>query len=127
MGVDLRLLPFHAKPSGDWGCAHDLLQVGRDRQLYDRIRALEEANGLPVPADFSTFSANRDESGEWAEAHYGNTQIDAYGEQVKWVAAGLLVACASPKCLAESYFRTRAAFAYLRELPADWSVALFWH
>ena len=119
MGVDLTLLPV-AYESGDgrWGYAHDVLNCGRDHDLWDAIRTLPTT---PVPADFHTYLSRDD---RYEDLHYGQTQDDPYGKPLRCVTAGELVAIGQQE-------RTGlpcnvAVWAYLAALPPETRVALYW-
>jgi hypothetical protein len=115
MGVDLRLLPFDYD-GGSSAYSHQILTYDGTYDFYDEINKLPQ---MPVPKSFHTF-CSRDEAYE--ESRYGNTQETPYGERVKFVLAGDLV-----KIESGNWPQARATRAFLRELPPETKVALFWH
>lgn len=116
MGVDLRLLPFDAD-QGDFAYSHTMMEVGRDYDLHGKIRALKS---MPVPSDFTSFCAR----GVDGEPTYGKTSETPYGEQLEYVLAGHLAAIKLPR---DAWYGVRAVWAYLKELPPQTKVALYWH
>lgn len=117
MGVDLRLLPFDSD-QGDWAYSHTMFEVGRDYDLHDKIRGLPQ---MPVPGDFTTFSGRRP---DYDEVCYGQTQTTPYGEPVLYALASHLTAIKLPP---DASARLKAAWAYLKCLPPQTKVALYWH
>lgn len=116
MGVDLRLLPFDCD-QGDFAFSHTILEVGRDYDLHDKIRKLKS---MPVPPKFTSFCGDL----ENGETGYGVTNETPYGEALEFVLAGHLCAIPLPP---DAFYRARAVWAYLKELPPHTKVALYWH
>lgn len=123
MGLDLTLIPidhdsreYDTEPSTSWGFGHSLLQMDRDYELFKKFQRLESGD---VPADFATFTS-RDEACE--EPHYGQTQETPYGKPLRCVLAGQLVSVKTE----ELSDRNTAVMAYLKALPVNTKVALYW-
>ena len=123
MGIDCTLLPAAAHDG--WGFAHTVLPLERRSDLWPRLRAVE-----PLPLDVRlihfTSYLGRSPSGEHA---YGRMAEDAYGEQLRFYAAGDLARVISefdrhPTAAAPL---NAAAAAYLGCLPAESPVAAYWH
>lgn len=122
MRLYLALLPFDAD-HGEWGFSHTILSLERRSELFDAILKLEEERGQPVPEEFGTYLCRDD---EYEEAHYGNTQGTPYGEQLMWVSAGGLMGFGWHESISETP-KNDAAWAYLRALPPQTKVALYWY
>lgn len=121
MGLDLTLMPFYAN---DPTCslAHTMIDCERRRDLFDAILPIEEKRGRDVPADFRTFRSREDDQ----DSHYGLTIETPYGERLKYVRAIDLMPLASHEGVTDNPLN-RAAWAYLKELPGTWPIALYWH
>lgn len=117
MSVNLTLLPFDHDGGESWSFSHTVLQAGDNRDLHDQIQKL---NQLPVSADFTSYVSHDD---AYEESHYGKTTKDPYGDQVRYTTAGELLTIDSKFI---DWHRPKAVWAYLRELPANAKVALFW-
>lgn len=123
MGLDLRLLPVeHDDQEHEWGFSHSILEVGGvDDHIHDACKRLPR---VPLPMDFSTFVAR----GKDGNPTYGNTQRTPYGDKLEAVRAADLANTLAPFAAAlPTWFRLRGAVAYLRALPADTKIALYWH
>jgi hypothetical protein len=119
MGLDLRLLPFEGSKEVPY--SHSILSCGRDERVFEQIQNIQKNSGLLVPDDFKTFVSTSDDT----EAHYGETLGTPYGEDLFYVTVHELVT--EVKLPEDTHFRTKAVWAYLKELPPDTKVALFWH
>ena len=117
MSVDLRLLPFDCD-RGDWAYSPTILELGGSYDLHDKIKKLRS---MPVPKDFNSF-CGRDEG--YDGYCYGKTSETSYGEPLEWVLAGELCAIKLPK---DAPYIERAIWAYLKHLPPQTKVALYWH
>lgn len=118
MGLDLTLLPFEAD-YGDWGFSHSVLNLERRGELLDEIL---ELRAHPVPLNFGTFLCRDD---AYEEPHYGNTQETPYGEPLQWVRVTSLRDLSERRGVIDNC-QNRAVWAYLKELPNDAKVALYW-
>lgn len=110
MGIDLTLLPFDCDHEY-LSFSHNVLQLPRDYNLFDKIRATTQNE---VPEGFTSY-VSRDDAYE--ETHYGKTTEDPYGEKVRYTTAGELKKCGI----------YGPSGAYVNELPDENKVALFWH
>ncbi len=120
MGVDLRVLPQYAKEAD---FSHCLIELARCEQLFDLISKLENEKGIEVPEKGIYSFSGKDESFE--ETCYGRTIKTPYGDVMK----GVLVRDLK-KALIDfktPYWRNRAFISFLREMPNDLIIWLFWH
>lgn len=115
MGVDLSLLPF--RQSASMAFSHSIIEVSRD---YDLYKLIESVGRVPAPDDFRAYVAPLPNG----ERGYGVVKEDCYGQSLRMVSAKELAAITLPK---DTGCRARAAWAYLKELPDDFYVVLFWH
>jgi len=121
MGVDLKLLPVQAdgRPYSEFGYSHTVLDLSRRRTLWPAIGALPTT---AVPPVFNTYLCR---CSDYDDVHYGNTQTTPYGDPLLATTAGDLVTLLNHECVRENALN-RAVWAYLRELPSDQLVALYW-
>ena len=119
MGIDLILLPVDHYDQ-NWGYAHSLLSVNRSSNLFDKIRKLPS---FDVPKDFSSYTSR---DGKFEEPHYGNTIEDCYGDKVKFVEVKSLLKFKHHRDVRDSG-KNSAIWAYLKELPENTKIALYWH
>ena len=120
MGIDLKLLPVFniaPMPDGGWLC-HDMLCVGRDRELWDAIETLPWHDILgPVHSYLA--------QGDNGDPCYGEVMTDPYGERLNWTTAGALASLREHAGV-RGQQKNRAIWAMLSELPEDWPVVLYW-
>lgn len=109
MGMDLTLMPFGAD-QGEWGYAHEMLDIPRDYELFDRIRELP---ALPVPAKFHTFRGVGDDG----EHKYDETKETPYGDPLLATTMRHLKTCDIPG----------PHGAFVAASPDNQRVALYWH
>lgn len=117
MGLDLRVLPF----DGDFPqlCfSHTVLGVDRCAALFEQIDALPS---WPVPEGFASFTGQADGI---EDTCYGDTTETPFGQRTCYVFAGQLAAIPVPE---RAGYKTRATWAYLRELPPETKVAVYWY
>jgi hypothetical protein len=117
MGIDLTLLPFYSETAE---FSHTVLNLGRHYKLHEKIN---ELNMLDVSEEFTSYVSRDD---QWEDTHYGLTLKDPYGNRVKYTTIKELLKVKDFVDKSDSY-RNRAAWAYLKELPENIKVALFWH
>lgn len=120
MGIDLKLLPFDAE-SMAVSFSHSVINVTRSRQLFEEISKIP---AHPVPDNFSSF-LGKPCDGDCGERHYGKTVEDPYGGRVSWLYAIELIQFDDHPHVKEDW-RNRAVWAYLKALPAETKVALYW-
>lgn len=121
MGLDLTLMPFYSSGPA-CNIAHTMIDTLGGYVLHDLIAPIEDRHGRDVPEHFYTFRG-RDENDNTC---YGITIKTPYGERLKYVQARHLAALAESEEVQSSPLN-RAAWAYLKELPPDWRIALYWH
>lgn len=119
MGLDLTLLPFDCD-QGDFCFSHTMLDCERRRDLFEAI--MERLHETPVPGGFQSFMG-RTEDGD---TRYGATTKTPYGEPLGWVQAGDLVKIGPHVGVVDNHLN-RAIWAYLKELPYQTKIALYWH
>ena len=122
MGVDLKLLPIFSRMSGTKWLSHSVIELQRKSELFEKIIEIEKKVGILVPPDFTSY-LSRGEGNE--EPHYGETCWTPYGDPVRYVRVKDLLKF--QYCDDVMYdFLNRAVWAYLKELPKDTRIALFW-
>ena len=109
MGLDLTLIPI-GHDSSEWGFGHELINLERDYELFDKLQKLPTS---AVPSYFATFRA----CGADGEVRYGDTQSTPYGEPLRAVTMAQLKAMQIEG----------AAGAFIAASPDGQRVALFWH
>jgi hypothetical protein len=120
MGMDLRILAQYCQ-NADF--AHDLIDLHRDSDLFERVGKLENEKGKEVPRKGIHSFTGRDETFE--KPCYGTTIETPYGDVMKGVLAGeLKEVLAGYKT--ESW-KNKAFIAFLNELPNDLEIWLYWH
>jgi hypothetical protein len=127
MSRNVKLLPFFSERTGHEPFAQDVLLVdlGVRPSGYDGTDLrddIEHIRTKDVPRGFSCpFARTEDDE----HTIYGEVEDDAYGDPLKWAAAGELAKLAGHPQVA-CWPRNKAAFAYVAALPADWPVVLYW-
>ena len=115
MGLDLPLLPYAWKGTGEPNFAHDVLDLPRRSVLFDAITAIVKKSGIAVEAGFNSY-LSRDDAYE--DTHYGETLETPYGDRVKWITA---------KALKNLVLLNGPQGAFIRALGDNHRVVLFWH
>jgi hypothetical protein len=130
MGVDLKLLPLYAKSNIGFNFALTMLELDRRYQLFEQI---EKIPTVTLEGTFSTYLA-RIPDGSWqGENAFGVVKEDAYGNKIQFVQAGQLADIMGKwySELKEEWsqydFHNKAAIAYLKCLPKDHLIGLYWH
>jgi len=123
MGLDLTLLPIFTRMKSEKWFSHSVLELNREPELFEKILEVERKVGILVPPDFDSY-LSRGEGNE--ESHYGETCWTPYGDPVKYVRVKDLLKFRYCNEVYD-YFLNRAVWAYLKELPEDIKIALFWH
>lgn len=130
MGVDCTLLPAVICEEAGFGFAHTMLPLERRQSLWPKLRAIP-----PLPIDvteirFSTYLATIESGEHEGECRYGRVTETPYGNRLEFARA-LDVLAAIERYHDEfpgSRFSTNEAVAaYLRCLPAETPVGLWWH
>lgn len=118
MGVDLTFLPFWSEnPTCDF--SHDMLSLERRPELWDAIYELPSRD---VPEKFRSYRGTND---DFDETCYGLTIRDCYDSPVKYTTAKHLLTLYNRPAVRDNH-TNRAIWAYLKELPLDWKIALYW-
>jgi hypothetical protein len=116
MGVDLTLMPLLEK---DYWVSHALIRLERRRALWPKIEAL---GARPVPEPLTCFQG----VGPDGDPAYGEITQDPYGQPLTWLPAGELATLHDDETVQDNWLN-QAAWAYLRQMPPDWPVVLYWH
>ena len=113
MGLDLTLLPHKHHHTGGVPLLCESLRLDRDYGLFGKLRACpsREAGALEVRCD----------------SGWRTTQTDPYGDPIRYALAGDLAAVLVDVSSADVSPWNFAALAFLRALPADVPVYLWWH
>ncbi len=114
MGLHLTLLPF-------WG--NDF----SDTVLHcvDRCNLFEEIQKLPTERVPQYFESHLSREKDIETTHYGDTQSDGYGDTLNAVTVLQLLSLASHEAVLDN-FVNRAIWAYIKELPSETKVAIYW-
>lgn len=117
MGVDLTIAPDRwSLPQGgerDWWLANNRLDLLRNYHLYDQIKALPSS---PLEPD-TTFGWYGDDGVE-------RETEDAYGNPLRYVRAGDLGTIPDQP---DYPAWNRAVLAFVRALPPETRIMLWWH
>lgn len=114
MGVDVTFLPIEHE-SENLCYSHTLLPLERRYDLQDEIRKLGPRElGRKIS---SYVGRNKD-----GEICYGDTDSDCYGEALTYLTAGELLLV--DKATVE--YQNKAVWAYLKELPSDAKIIIYW-
>jgi hypothetical protein len=124
MGLDLAFLVVDGDPTrGDTTVfAHTTLDSRPGRQANEALFRVEKDSGRDVPELFFTYLSR-----ENGHPCYGNTQTTPYGEKLRMVRARELLLALSKVSLVVESPRLLGAVAYMKALPGDTWVALYWH
>lgn len=117
MGMDLRLLPFSHDGENGFCFSHAILPTLRDDGIYAAIRRTQQ---FDVSDKFNSFLSR----GSDGKPCYGATTTTPYGDRLTYTSAQEIIKAVEPFKLVGI---TKAAIDYLRALPANTKVALFWH
>ncbi len=117
MSLGLSLLPVECLESPAF--CQTVLEVAPSPDL---LREVQEIPAQPVPRRFNTYLCEHESSGD---PRYGNTQTTGSGEKLMMVAVRELLRFADHPGVFEEP-QNRAVWAYLRELPEDSMIALYW-
>lgn len=121
MGRYLRLLPFEADLPPKHCFTYTVLNLGQDIRLWGPIDEIEARTGADVPENFNSLMGGLNDE----VTHWGPTVEVDEGVRLQYVRAQDLVPL-SDHVAVKSVTPTRAAWAYLRELPPETKVALYW-
>ena len=116
MGVDLTLLPL-LTPT--YWASHDVIRVNRCRELWADVLALPQQ---PIPEPLSCYVAQIANN----ETGYGNRENSPYGERLCWTTAGALATLKDHPAIQDDWIN-KAVLSYLRTMPEDWPIVLYWH
>lgn len=130
MGLDLRLHVVQCRQDHRnedhrivWGYAHTTLDWGRARQLAQALEG--KTQPLPEGHDISGQAAKFTDD----ESIYGRFTTDPYGSPVHYITAGALVPVLeefAPSWQPGEWLRP-ATLAYLKAIPHETWIVLWWH
>jgi hypothetical protein len=116
MGIDLTLMPGKftggGRPILDWFLATERISLDRDYALQDRIRLVPTQ---PLP--FGVRFRNYEDDG------LKDRTDDQYDTPLTWCRAGDLAKVSDGDCSPWN----KAAMAFVRALPPDILIVLWWH
>lgn len=115
MGVDLTLMPLIGQ---DFWVSHDMLSLNRRSALWPEINKLQQQE---IPRPITCFRA----IGEDGEACYGERDDDPYGATLKWTTPRELLTLKDHEAITDDW-QNRAVWAYLKQMPPDWPIVLYW-
>lgn len=115
MGLHLKLIPFE-RERGDYADSYTVLNCDKDYDLFNQIQQLPE---FPVPPNFNSYySVEEDDI-----ICYGVVKETPYGEELTYSFVKDLLRC-KPSSDRQT---NKAIWAYLKQLPPNTKVALYWH
>lgn len=121
MSVDLKLLVITGDPEDALCFAHTILELGSPGDLYPKLERIITQHGGTCHEGMTTYLAR----GEDAEHGYGRVPEDCYGKRIRYVRAKHLVHVSDN--ILRLYARSRAAWAYLRNIDAETAIGFYWH
>lgn len=126
MGLDLcfYVVANGDNPGNSWYPTAKL-DTDRDYSLYDAIKELSKETLPLVGIKFSCD--NGDDRRPDGERKYGRATVDSYGDRLTYTTAGILSSLCYPDFIWSLSEVNQATLAYLRTLPSNWIVVLYWH
>jgi len=121
MGLELTILPTVV---GNENACHDVLTIGQDYELFDKIKELYSKEGVRVPRSGVNTHFSRRTNGEYC---YGKTTKNPYGDKLKSVLASELAHVFFMYPHEKLGWKNEAVYHYLHRCPKDLPVYLFWH
>lgn len=131
MGTDLILLPFDGDID-ELAFSHTILPLERRIELFKEIDKLAQIKGVPVPKDFNSYLSRepieiQSSPVDIETTHYGRTMNDSYDATLLYVKVSELM---SPSIIyhqgVKDNWKNRAVWGFLRELPPNTKIALYW-
>lgn len=113
MSVFLRLIPF-GRENDSLTFSHNFFNCDKDYYLFEQLKQIST---FPVPPNFESFFDN--ENGY----DYGVITKTPYDEALTYALVKDLLEC-KPHSEAQT---NKAIWAYLKQLPPQTKVALYWH
>jgi hypothetical protein len=112
MGMDLDLgIAKYAEDIGSWWLLYDRLRLDRDYNLFDQFVVLTRE---PIPTDIKV---------DWySDDGVQRIKEDAYGNLLRFVRAGEF----NKIELKKTSQWNKAVFSFLRQIPPDTPVVLYW-
>lgn len=107
MGVDLKVLPVRKGKD----MAHSVVSFNRDKKLFTEIDEIEELNGIPIEKPIWSYFGDE----------YSCTINTAYGKVMKRLEPSDFLD------LASNYSYNNSILLFLRSLPSDYEILLYWH
>ena len=120
MGLDLRILPEYTERNHDF--SHDILSFHRD-EILDLIGDKEKECGHEILEPFNSYTSRDD---KYEESHYGETFKTPYGNVIKFLYARDLKECLKNVNIENMYWRNKAIITYIRQLPDNLRIYLYW-
>lgn len=114
MGIDLRLIIVRDRHR-EWWLERNTLDLDRDYALHHRIKEAETPKQLPQNVTLSVYDEERG---------LCTTKDDSYGEPLTWIESK---AFGSVPIVTEYSNWNRAVITFLKMLPRDIAVVLWWH
>lgn len=112
MGVDLTLIPVDCEMD-NLNFGHSKLSLERRRELWDAI--IEAKIAKPFGKPFSCYAGES----------YSEETEDCYGQSLTYALVNDLLKLFDHEGVVDNY-TNRAIWAYLRELPANNKIILYW-
>lgn len=116
MGVELTLMPLW-QPSSD--LAFDMIGLGKDYELFEAIDGLPKTEIEKPVWGYRALSPD-------GNSTYGQMETDPYGKRLTTVTSTDLLSLKDKPFIGD-FWRVKAAWAYLAQMPADWPIVLYWH
>jgi hypothetical protein len=120
MGLDLNLLVSYSTSSPDF--ANTLISCGRDGKLFDIIDETSKKYGIEIDNPITSYTGS---SEYYDDVCFGDTYKTPYGDVIKGVKSKYL------KDALRDYqpmsYANRAAISFIKELPDELIIYLYWH
>ncbi len=120
MGLDLKILPKHI--SAYLYFSHDVITLQRDYKLFDIIQNIEDRYGRKVHRDGLYSYVGKVEG--YDDTCYGKTTETSYGKIMKGILAKELKE--GLKNYKTSSWKNKSFISFLKELPDEIELFLFW-
>lgn len=119
MSVNLKILPQYDDESN---FSRDVLQLVHEYDLFDLIVSLEHGEGDTISRPFGSHVGSKSAFERYC---YGDTEKSAFDDTIKEIVAiEFKVAIQEYK---SEYWRNRAVLAFIKQLPDNIRLWLYWH
>jgi len=121
MPIRLKLLPIFGGIRDFNNYSHSIIECAERSELAGEIESVAREKGKIVPNDFTSYLSRDD---NYEEPHYGKTLEDCYGSPLRYLDVKELLQFSDHKYVLDNY-KNRAVWAYLKELPEDTKIVVY--